>query len=127
MMNIIIATHGKLGKELLSTAAMMTGPLAGVTAVGLEPECSLEEFSAQLNSILKQSDNSQGSLILADLLGGTPANVAAGFSKHYKLQVVTGINLPMLLEVYLSRNGTDLQVLADLAVQAGTGAVRCLA
>lgn len=110
----------------MTTAALMTGPLDGVAAVSLEAECSLETFMNKVQMVLEQMDDKQGVLILADLLGGTPANVAASLAKCSNVQVVTGINLPMLLEVYMVRQTADLQALTELAIQAGRGAVQCL-
>lgn len=127
MVSIVIVTHGNLGTELMATAELMTGPLDGVLAVSLKPECSLEDFTNRMRLLLEQHGAEHEVLILADLLGGTPANVAAGLAQRGGISVVTGVNLSMLLEVYMSRRNADVEELTSLAVQAGREAVHCLA
>lgn len=105
MTGILLATHYDLGTALLKTAEMVAGPQEQVAALGIygdmEPSCFGEE-------ILKKVEEMKGGgcdqvLILLDLFGGTPCNEAMKLLKGPRLQVLTGLNLPMLLEVMMAR------------------------
>lgn len=120
MIGVIVATHGEFGNVLLSSLQVILGEPEGMTAVTLSPEDSLESFKSKVEKALEKVDpKGEGSLILVDMLGGTPFNVAIQMTQQRKLQVVTGVNLPMLVKVASHRNEADLRNLA-LEVQKAT-------
>jgi mannose PTS system EIIA component len=120
MIGVIVATHGEFGNALLSTLKMIMGEPEGLVSVTLSPDDSLEVFKVKLEKALGMADpQGQGSLILVDMLGGTPFNVAIQLAQQRKIQVVTGVNLPMLVKVASHRDENDLQGLA-LEVQRAT-------
>ena len=114
MIGVVVATHGEFGKELLSTLKMILGDVEGVQAVSLLPSESVETFRDKLTAAIALVDpQGMGALVAVDMLGGTPFNVAMGMTAQQKLQVVTGVNLPMLIKIASHREETNLPVLAS--------------
>ncbi|HTC22423.1 MAG TPA: PTS sugar transporter subunit IIA [bacterium] len=120
MIGVIVATHGEFGLVLLSTLRMILGETEGIVAIDLVSQDSMESFQSKMEKALETVDpKGSGALVLVDMLGGTPFNVALRLSQTRKLQVVTGVNLPMLIKVASDRDGTQLERLAQ-DVQAAT-------
>jgi PTS system mannose-specific IIA component len=114
MIGVVIATHGEFGKTLLSTLQMILGEVEGLVSVTLLPEDSLESFKAKMEkSVRDLGTQDPGTLILVDMLGGTPFNVAIQLAAQGKVQVVAGVNLPMLIKVASHRDETDLTALTQ--------------
>ena len=127
MIGVVVASHGGLCRELLITAEMILGPAAQTAAAPLAAGVSLQDFAAQLRQAVAAVQQEAGVLLLADLAGGTPCNVAAVLAaQSEEIKVVTGVNLPMLLEVLSRREGLSLEELRELAVAAGQGGVCCV-
>ena len=127
MIGVVVASHGRLCRELLFTAEMILGPAAQTAAAPLAAGVSLQDFAAQLRQAVAAVQQEAGVLLLADLAGGTPCNVAAVLAaQSEEIKVVTGVNLPMLLEVLSRREGLSLEELTELAVAAGQGGVCCV-
>jgi mannose PTS system EIIA component len=120
MIGVIVATHGEFGNVLLSTLKMILGEPDGILSVTLLPEDSLESFQAKMEAVLQKVDpQGKGTLVLVDMLGGTPFNVCIQMAQQKKIQVVTGVNLPMLVKVASHRDMDDLEELTR-EVQKGT-------
>ena len=118
---IVIASHGDLAGALLASAELIVGAQEHVTTACLGPQDNLETFHATLNTAIDQADGGAGVVVLIDLFGGTPGNAAALCAGQHAapLPIVSGVNLPMLLEVLLSRNDTTPQDLAAHAIDTG--------
>ena len=99
MVSTVILTHGGLADELLSAAGVILGHTRGLTAVALEWTDSFEEASEKLRRVMARVDDSDDVLILTDIHGGTPYNVAASFHDPGRVEVVTGVNLPMVVRL----------------------------
>ncbi len=113
MFGIVVATHGDFGKELVGTLRMILGENEGVQALALHPSESMETFKEKLEATLKKVDpKNHGALVLVDMVGGTPFNVSLLTAQTHKLQIVTGVNLPMLIKVATSQDEKDLEALA---------------
>ena len=130
MVNIILATHGELGRALIEAAQAIAGPQEHVFAVSLLSDESPEAFSQKLASVLEQTANEQ-TLLVVDLFGGTPYNIAAraalAATSPGRVACVTGVNLPLLLELLLARDtATSLTELAETGVQAGRDSIKNL-
>lgn len=110
MLGLVVATHGKLAEELLATAAAIVGPLERSEAVTVAAGLSMEEARARLGEAIRRVDDGAGVLVLTDMFGGTPANLALTFLDA-KVEVVTGVNLPMVLKLATARSD-DLPLLA---------------
>lgn len=112
-MNIIVGTHGKFGEELVHSAEMIVGKMENVTTVSLIPEWSFEDFMKKADEVLSQQEGD--TIVLVDLFGGTPSNVFTALSKKYHHQVITGVNLPTLIDLYLkvSNGSYDPETLVE--------------
>ena len=99
MIGVLITTHGNLGNELIHAAEMIKGPLKDVMHVCVEQNKGVEDVKKEISSAIKKLDKGKGVLILTDLFGGTPSNISLSFMKEGKVEVVTGVNLPMLLKL----------------------------
>jgi PTS system mannose-specific IIA component len=99
MIGVLIATHGNLGSELIKAAEMIHGAMKLVTHVSVSQDKGVEEIKKEISVGIKKLDQGQGVLILTDLFGGTPSNLSLSFLKPGKVEVVTGVNLPMLLKM----------------------------
>ena len=125
MINIVIVSHADLGDALIRAAEMIAGSAEGLYSVPLLPEDSPETFGEKLETALQEIKD-QETLILIDLFGGTPYNVAARQVLKENVECVTGANLPMLLELVMSRDGASLSELAKEITQAGQESVKNL-
>ncbi|MBP2631741.1 MAG: fructose transporter subunit [Firmicutes bacterium] len=114
---ILVLTHGNAGEALVKSAEMIISTLENVQAFSLLPGMSPEEFieivKAHLDNLRK------GVLILTDLFGGTPFNVAMALSKNYDINVVSGVNIAMIIEGDLLRNNLSGRELAEAVQQVG--------
>ena len=113
MIGVIVATHGDFGNGLLSTLQMVMGTTEGILSVPLASEDSMETFQTKLETALQKVDpKGEGTLVLVDMLGGTPFNVSLQMTQKRKIHVVTGVSLPMLIKVASHRDETDLKAFA---------------
>ena len=99
MIGVLITTHGNLGDELIKAAELIKGPLTGVLHVSIDQTKSAEDLKKEIGNAIKKLDKGKGVLILTDLFGGTPSNISLSFMKEGKVEVVTGVNLPMMLKL----------------------------
>lgn len=95
---LIIGTHGRFGEELVKSAEMIMGNMENIKVFSLMPEMSPEEYLKNVEDLLKTLP--ERTLCLTDLFGGTPCNTFAILSAKYKNEVISGLNLPMLIETY---------------------------
>ena len=113
MVGIVLVTHGRLGQELLKTAEGIVGPVTGALSVSIEPQDGMELIREKMAQAIGAVDSGDGVLVLTDMFGGTPANLALTFLDERRVEVVTGVNLPMLLKLGTSRE--DPATLAEIA------------
>ncbi len=120
MVGLVVATHGRLAEELLRTAEGIVGPLEQCEAVSVAAGVSMEEARARLAEAVKRVDSGDGTLVLTDMFGGTPANLALTFLDE-KVEVVTGVNLPMIVKLATARggDGVTLHAAAELLTAYG--------
>ncbi|MEN6467286.1 MAG: PTS sugar transporter subunit IIA [Syntrophaceae bacterium] len=110
MVGVLVITHGDLGQELIKAAELIKGKYDGVLPVSVDSNKGVEDIKKEITTAIKKVDKGEGVLILTDLFGGTPSNIALSFLKEGKVEVVTGVNLPMLLKLDIrkEKNLTDL-------------------
>jgi PTS system mannose-specific IIA component len=99
MIGTLILTQGELAKELLRAAGTIAGPLPATEAIGLDWQDTFEESTEKVRAAILRLDAGQGVLVLTDMFGSTPTNVALRFAQTGRVEVVTGVNLPMLLRL----------------------------
>ncbi|MCK9229476.1 MAG: PTS sugar transporter subunit IIA [Syntrophales bacterium] len=119
MIGVIVITHGNLGRELIRAAELIKGEMKGVLPVSVDATKSVEDLKKEITTVLKKADSGEGVLILTDLFGGTPSNISLSFLKKNKIEVVTGVNLPMLLKVPTLRMEMKLAEFADSIAEYG--------
>ena len=119
MIGVLITTHGNLGNELIKAAELIRGSLKGVMHVSVDQTKDVEEIKKEISAAIKKLDQGQGVLILTDLFGGTPSNISLSFLKEGKLEVVTGVNLPMLMKLAAPREGMTLKEFASFIKDYG--------
>jgi mannose/fructose/sorbose-specific phosphotransferase system IIA component len=117
----LVICHGALGAALLETAAMLVGPPAKAWAISFGPGEGVEDLDAKVRAALARLDPGDGALCLVDIPGGVPARVAAALAAGAgrAVETVSGVNLPMLAEALLRRDGVSLAALAELVARAG--------
>ena len=108
MIGVLITAHGNLGGELIKAVELIKGSMKGVLHLSMDQTKGVEDLKKEIASAIKKLDQGQGVLILTDLFGGTPSNISLSFLKPGKVEVVTGVNLPMLLKLSEMRDGTSL-------------------
>lgn len=104
-LNIVIATHGKFGEEIIKSAEMIIGKMNNIQSLSLLPSMSFEDFTKEADTVL--SNLTGNTLVLVDLYGGTPCNVFTALTKKYSHNVITGLNLPMLIDLYINVNDSN--------------------
>jgi PTS system mannose-specific IIA component len=114
MIGLVVATHGNLGEALLETLAMIIGPADLARAVSLSRNHSPELLQDQLAAAIAAVNQGQGVLVAADMFGGTPANVCLTLLEPGRVELLTGVNLPMLIKFFAYRERLALPELADL-------------
>ncbi len=120
MIGIVIAAHGHLAQELANTAKQIIGDLPAVSCISVEPGSSMEDIRDHIKAAVKAVDDGSGVLVLADLLGGSPCNQSLMLCARGKLEVLTGVNLPMLLKANSMRlASSSLHGLAESLAQYG--------
>jgi PTS system mannose-specific IIA component len=102
MIGVVIATHGRLAEETLACAQGIVGPIAQARAVSVASSIPLDAAREAIAGAIREVDAGDGVLVLTDMLGGTPANLALGFLGD-RVEVITGVNLPMLLKLSTCR------------------------
>jgi len=116
---LLIITHNKIGQQLLETATVMLGSSPLKTAsLAIECDCDLDQSITQAKSLLTEVDQGNGVLVLTDMYGSTPSNIANRLSDNNSVVVITGINLPMLIRV-LNYPRLNLTQLSEKARSGG--------
>jgi PTS system mannose-specific IIA component len=119
MIKIIIITHGQLGHELLKTAEAIVGKQEDTIVVPLAPQEGLTSLCQRTGEILESVDSRAGALILTDMLGGTPCNACLPYCNTNNIEIVSGVNLYMMLSSFINRTNLDLKKLADKVIEDG--------
>jgi PTS system mannose-specific IIA component len=113
MIGIVIATHANMAQGLVNAAEMILGPLPGVEVLSVGQEDGPDDIHSRFASVLGRLDlDGEGVLILTDMFGGTPTNIGSSFMNSAQVEVLAGVNLPMLLKACNARSGSSLEELA---------------
>lgn len=119
MIGILIVAHGKLAQALLETAEMIVGRCENVRTCAFTQGSDVEDLRKMLKVAIREVDEGQGVIILTDMFGGTPSNISLSFLEEGLLEVVTGVNLPMLLTALTKRGSASLKDLAGRLKASG--------
>jgi PTS system mannose-specific IIA component len=121
---VVVVTHGQLANELLNAAEMIVGDLPGFTAVSIGWHDDVDVAREAIERAIARVMAPLGVLILTDMFGGTPSNLGLAFLEKGRVEVVTGVNLPMLLKLAKAPEETDLSALARALCEHGRTAIR---
>jgi len=120
VIGVVLITHGGVGRELKAAAENMLGPQKQIDTVSVAAGVPLEDMRADLSTaVANVTDGTDGVLILSDIFGGTPCNVAASIASSDEVIVITGVNLPMLVSVVRARKRSGLVHVAQSGLEAG--------
>lgn len=124
MIGLVVLTHGQLAVECLRTAEMIIGPVSACCAISIDRSCSVVEATEELAAALAEVGvDDDGVLILTDMFGGTPTNIAADFLADGLVDILAGFNLPMLIKAASARHELALEDLAVFLREYGQKAI----
>lgn len=125
MVGIIVMTHGTLSEGIVDAAELITGPVTQVETLSLRREDNVNDLNAAFLAALDRVDTGDGVLVLADLLGGSPCNVASMNLRERSYRVLSGVNLPMFIEALSSRDSAaSAEELQAACQEAGAQGVK---
>ena len=119
MIGIILVTHGRLADEFVHAMEHVVGPQVDVATVCIGPSDDMEQRRKDIANAIKLVDSGNGVVMLTDLFGGTPSNLAISLLQRGKTEVIAGINLPMLIRLAGARKDMTLTAAASAARDAG--------
>jgi mannose PTS system EIIA component len=119
MIGVVVVTHGHLATELVNAAETIVGDLPTFTAVSIGWHEDVQDAREAIASAISRVQGNEGVLIATDMFGGTPSNLGLSFLEHGRVEVVTGVNLPMLIKLASVRQTESLEEAAQSAQEAG--------
>ena len=119
MIGLVLVTHGRLASEFIVAMEHVVGPQQQIEGICIGPEDDMEERRSQIADAIRAVDGGVGVIILTDLFGGTPSNLAISLMKSDKIEVIAGVNLPMLIRLDGARKTMDVRGAVAAAREAG--------
>lgn len=119
MIGGIIVSHGKLGEELLNALTIILGEAPNIEAISIGWYDDVEESKKKINQSLKKVDQKSGVVIFTDMFGGTPSNLSFTFQKDEQVEIITGVNLPMLIKFVSLQRNNNIKDVARKVVEQG--------
>jgi len=119
MVGLLIISHCDLGREFLKAAELILGKLDNTDSISITQTVTSEELLESISGKIEALDKGKGVLILTDMFGGTPSNLSLSFLKDQRVEVLTGVNLPMVIAVAQDRDTLSLTELGEKAQEAG--------
>lgn len=124
MIGVVVVSHGKLARELVRAAEHVVGPQTAFRAISIEAEDDIDERRDQIRDTVKACEQGSGVIILTDMFGGTPSNLAFANLTPGKVDVIGGVNLPMLIHLAQIRTEMTLSEAVEAACDAGQRYIR---
>ncbi|MCH7864620.1 MAG: PTS sugar transporter subunit IIA [Proteobacteria bacterium] len=119
MIGMVLVTHGRLADELISALEHVVGPQPNVTTVCIGPDDDMEQRRAEILDSAAKADEGDGVVLLTDMFGGTPSNLAISVMDKANVEVIAGVNLPMLIKLASVRKTDPLADAVESAQEAG--------
>ena len=123
MIGALVVTHGHLGRELVAAAEMIVGEILHIQSVSVGWNDDVNDARKDIEKRIAEVESGKGVLILTDMFGGTPSNIAFSFHDPGKVDVVTGVNLPMIIKIASQKGGDTLDSLAGLVRDQGRSSI----
>jgi len=119
MIGGVIVAHGKVGEELLNALTIILGEAPNIEAISIGWYDDIEESKRKIGACLKRVDQRNGTVIFTDMFGGTPSNLSFTFQKDGLVEIITGVNLPMLIKFVSLQRTNNLREVARKVVDQG--------
>ena len=119
MIGMVLVTHGRLAEEFIAATEHVVGPQPQVRAVCIGPDDDMEQRRKDILAAVDHVDDGDGVILLTDMFGGTPSNLAISVMDKANVEVIAGMNLPMLIKLASAREGESLADAVASAQQAG--------
>jgi PTS system mannose-specific IIA component len=119
MIGLVLVTHGGLASEFITAMEHVVGPQERIEAICIGPEDDMEGRREDIAAAIAKVDGGDGVIILTDLFGGTPSNLAISLMKSERIEVIAGVNLPMLIRLEGARKAMDVRSAVAAAREAG--------
>jgi PTS system mannose-specific IIA component len=124
MIGVVLVTHGRLADELKAATEHVVGPQTAFRTVCIGPQDDMEARREEILSAIKSVDSGQGVILLTDMFGGTPSNLAISALESGRIEVIAGVNLPMLIKLASVRSTAKMQEAVDKSQEAGRKYIR---
>lgn len=119
MIGLVLVTHGRLATEFITAMEHVVGPQEAIAGICIGPDDDMEARRGDIAAAIAQVDGGQGVIILTDLFGGTPSNLAISLMKNDQIEVIAGVNLPMLIRLEGARKVMGVRAAVAAAREAG--------
>jgi mannose PTS system EIIA component len=119
MIGLVLVTHGHLADEFVTAMEHVVGPQTAIAAIAIGPEDDMELRRAEIREAIDRVDSGRGVIVLSDLFGGTPSNLAISLMEAGRVEVIAGINLPMLIRLGGARKTMTVTAAVAAAREAG--------
>ena len=119
MIGLVLVTHGRLAEEFLNALEHVVGSQSNMETISIGPEDDMEARRADILDAVSRADDNDGVIILTDMFGGTPSNLAISLMETGRVEIIAGINLPMLIKLASIRADTTLSEAVEQAQEAG--------
>jgi PTS system mannose-specific IIA component len=123
VIGVVVVTHGQLANELVNAAEMIVGDLPQFTAVSIGWHDDVNDAREDISQAIDRVRGEEGVLLLTDMFGGTPSNIGMTFLDKDRVEVITGVNLPMLIKLASLRRSSDLLAVAKEMRDHGRNAI----
>jgi PTS system mannose-specific IIA component len=123
MIGALVVTHGHLGQELVAAAEMIVGEISHIKAVTIGWHDDVNDAQVEIEKHIAEVESGSGVLILTDMFGGTPSNIALSFHNPGTVDVLTGVNLPMIIKIANQKEGDTLHSLARTVRDQGRSSI----
>lgn len=119
MIGGIIVSHGRLAEEILNALTIILGEAPNIEAISIGWYDDVDESKKKISQSLKRVDQKNGVIIFTDMFGGTPSNLSYSFLKDNQVEIITGVNLPMLIKFVSLQRSNNLREVARKVVEQG--------
>ncbi len=119
MIGMVLVTHGRLADEFIAATEHVVGPQESIRAVSIGPDDDMEQRRAEIVQAVEEVDNGDGVILLTDMFGGTPSNLAISLLDRANVEVIAGMNLPMLIKLVKVRQEGGLEEAVAKAQESG--------
>ena len=119
MIGVVIVSHANIAKEMLEVVQHIVGPQDNIIAISIFPKDDVEKKRKEIIDAVKKLNQGKGVVVLTDMFGGTPSNLAISVMENEKIEVVAGVNLPMLIKMMSMRSKKNIKDLIKISQESG--------